>query len=160
MDLWSLSSSEHEYHLAHCCIKDNWSRVVLHKLFRNPTTEIVSIVSSFPTSHEYLCNGRIQRASTVGNWAILVPMVLPTRTSFVTMITYVSCPTIWLNDFSTSLNSLHWGRICCMLRERKSMIVRDTSTQRRNQETGIGMMTYMSWILTSVHWVWPLQNLH
>jgi len=85
-------------------------------------------------------------ASTLGNPAKFVTIVLPIQTTFATMITHISFTAILLNPLRSSCNRLRSGNICRMLQARNSMMLQNVSTERWNQATGGEMNSYVSWI--------------
>jgi len=85
-----------------------------------------------------------QWATTLANLAKCVTIVWPIQTTFATMITHVSSTAILLRALSSSFNSLWSGKICHMLQQWKSMMLRNISTQRWNESTCGRMNRYGS----------------
>jgi hypothetical protein len=131
IDLLSSFSCEEEYRLAHWCVKHNLSRADINELFRNP---MMATVSNFTLSHTLF--KRLNEMS----YAMCIDSRKSSKVCYNRLAdpnnlrdddyTHGSFTAILLNTLSSSCNSLRSGKICCMLQQRNSMMLRNVSTQR------------------------------
>jgi len=129
IDLWLPLSHEEQDRLAQA--------ELLSMSFSGILRSQQSATSLWPTLYSKRwtkCPTRL--VSTLGHLAKCVTIFRPIPSTFTMMIWEVSFTPIQSNALSSSCNSLHPGKICDMLQQRNSILLRNVSTQRWKQATG------------------------